>query len=262
MSSDIAKKFHSVNFGNKNTWDDWKLIPIKRPVIEFPEPKTISVDIPSGDGEIDLSEAITGYPVYSNRKGSLSFRFVDNPSYRKVLNRRNEIASFLHGRTMQMILDEEPEYFYTGRFQLNDMSYKGKSDYADVTISYNVKPYKYSITTSASDDWLWDPFNFETGVIQKAIFASIAVDTDGWYFINNLHDVVGDSPVTPTVTVTDNTGNVTIRLYDSVTQQWSSDFVFTSGAEERYSFVITKRHTRMAFKGHATVSINFRTGRL
>ena len=37
-------------------------------------------------------------------------------------------------------------------------------------------PYKWSLLSS-TDDWLWDPFNFQNGVIRPALFKNIAVTT-------------------------------------------------------------------------------------
>ena len=62
--------YHSINFGNKNTWDDWRLIPTSRPVFLPPDVKKVLVDLPGSDGVIDLTESLTGYVKYGNRKGS------------------------------------------------------------------------------------------------------------------------------------------------------------------------------------------------
>ena len=68
-----SKQYHSVIFGEKNSWDDWHLIPTSRPVFNPPKPKLKTVDVPGGDGLLDVSELLTGYPVYENRTGSIEF---------------------------------------------------------------------------------------------------------------------------------------------------------------------------------------------
>ena len=65
--------YHSITFGEKNTWDDWHLVPTSRPVFHPPAQKVKTIDVPGGDGVIDLSRALTGYPVYQNRTGSFEF---------------------------------------------------------------------------------------------------------------------------------------------------------------------------------------------
>ena len=65
--------YHSITYGEKNTWDDWHLLPSTRPLFNPPPTKTKQVDIPGANGAIDLSESLTGYPVYENRTGSTEF---------------------------------------------------------------------------------------------------------------------------------------------------------------------------------------------
>ena len=52
--------YHSITIGTKNTWDDWHLIPKSRPLVNPPSVKTNVVDIPGGDGALDLSTALSG----------------------------------------------------------------------------------------------------------------------------------------------------------------------------------------------------------
>ena len=59
--------YHSITFGDKNTWDDWHLIPSKRPSFNPPNVKSQYVDIPGGNGVLDLTESLTGYPLYNTR---------------------------------------------------------------------------------------------------------------------------------------------------------------------------------------------------
>ena len=65
--------YHSITFGDKNTWDDWHLIPSTRPLVNPPSRKKNTVDIPGADGSLDLSNVVSGHPVYENRSGSFEF---------------------------------------------------------------------------------------------------------------------------------------------------------------------------------------------
>ena len=69
--SDTSRKIHSVIFGSYNTWDDWHLIPVKRPFIVNAPLKEKSVDLTGANGELDFTTALLGYPLYENRKNSL-----------------------------------------------------------------------------------------------------------------------------------------------------------------------------------------------
>lgn len=152
--------YHSVTFGEKNTWDDWHLIPTTRPVVLPPSVRTKYVEIPGMDGNIDITEALTGRPSYGNRTGSMEFiTDVDFMSWEHLYSR---IMNYLHGKRMKMTLEDDPGYYYEGRFSINQ--WKSDKLWSTITIGYDVGPWKRS-TTSTSEPWHWDPFDFENGVV-------------------------------------------------------------------------------------------------
>ena len=99
--------YHSITFGDKNTWDDWHLVPTSRPLFNPPPPKVKTLDIPGGDSLVDLSTSLTGYPVYGNREGSVEF-MAEN-GFRAWQDLYSDIMDYLHGRTMRAILEDDPE---------------------------------------------------------------------------------------------------------------------------------------------------------
>lgn len=165
--------YHSVTFGDKNTWSDWRLVPSSRPLFNPPAPKVKTLDIPGGNGVIDLSQALTGYPVYQNRTGSIEFIVMND--FKRWHEAYSDIMDYLHGQNMRAILEDDPTYFYEGRFAVN--SWKSEKDWSRIVIDYDVGPYKWSVLSSI-DDWLWDPFNFQNGVIRTTLFKNISVSTD------------------------------------------------------------------------------------
>lgn len=164
--------YHSVTFGEINTWDDWRLVPTSRPLFNPPPPKVKTLEIPGGDGVIDLSQSLTGYPVYQNRTGSIEFVVLNG--FKEWQEAYSDIMDHLHGQRMRAILEDDPDYFYEGRFSVN--AWKSDKDNSKITIDYDVGPYKWTLLTSI-DDWLWDPFNFQNGVIRTTLFRNIAVTT-------------------------------------------------------------------------------------
>lgn len=152
--------YHSLTIGDMNTWEDWRLIPTSRPVINPPNVKTKYIDIPLLDGEIDVASLFTGRPSFSNRVGSVAF-IVDNDFLPwEVLY--SKISNYLHGNFFKMILEDDPVYFYEGRFSVNE--WKSDKNFSTIVIDYNVGPYKKRVNGTV-DDWLWDPFDFEDGYI-------------------------------------------------------------------------------------------------
>ena len=156
---------HSITFGDgtiengkfigTNTWKDWFLIPDDRPDVANPSVKTNFIEIPGRDGTIDMSEYLTGKPSFGDRSGSWSF-IVDN-DHIGWESLRSMITEFLHGKRMKCVLEDDPGWYFQGRFQVKPKS--GQKNSA-IEIEYVLEPYKYHILPN--DDWLWDPFNFET----------------------------------------------------------------------------------------------------
>ena len=137
--------YHSLIFqyGNTkiNTWDNWHLIPDGRPVVAQPNPVYTYVDIPGADGSMDLTDYLVGRPTYSDRTGTFEF-YVAN-DYGNWASRRAEIAAFLNGKKMKVYLEDEPQYYYEGRFFFKGWS-PGAS-HSKVTIEYRLKPYRYLV---------------------------------------------------------------------------------------------------------------------
>lgn len=160
--------YHSITFRKtvgsniitKNTWDDWHLIPASRPLVNPPSVKTSYVDIPGGDGALDLTESLSGRAMYGNRSGSWDF-YVDN-DHQDWTVLYSRIMEFLHGQTMEAVLEDDLAYYYEGRFSVNE--WRSEKSYSRIIINYAVDPYKYYMESGGR--WLWDPFNFEDGSIQ------------------------------------------------------------------------------------------------
>ena len=163
MSSEQAKAYHSITIGEKNTWDDWHLVPTSRPLVAVPSIKTHYVDIPGGDGQLDLTTALAGRPLYGNRSGSWEFLVMNGYQSWELLY--SDIMNYLHGQTFQVILDDDPDYYYEGRLAVG--GWQSPKDWSRVTINYNLAPYKFSVEGNSGYNWIWNTFNFETGVIRN-----------------------------------------------------------------------------------------------
>lgn len=141
--------YHSITFGNKNTWDDWHIVPSSRPAISPPQVKTNYVEVPGANGSIDFTEALRGFPVYQNRTGSIEF-IVLHDYWGSWSGTYHEIMTHLHGKKMKMILEDDPSFYYEGRFAVNN--WKSDANYSKITIDYNVGPFKIEnqVTTKTS----------------------------------------------------------------------------------------------------------------
>lgn len=149
--------YHSISFIgngiNVNTWDDWHLIPSSRPTISPPPVKTYEVEIPGGDGSIDLTSYLLNRPAYGDRTGSFEF-YVDS-DFKQWTVLYSEIMAFLHGKRYKIILEDDEEYYYEGRFSVND--WKSDQNWSMITIDYALRPYKYPVQDNENpDEWTRD----------------------------------------------------------------------------------------------------------
>lgn len=131
----------------KNTWTDWYLIPSTRPVVSQPTASYKYVDIPGRDSSWDLTNYLIGRPTYSDRTGSFSF-IVEN-DHGNWATRKKNLATFFNGRKIyKMILDDDPNYYYEGRFFFKE--WQNGDNWSTVVIEYRVKPYKYNVSTGTA----------------------------------------------------------------------------------------------------------------
>jgi hypothetical protein len=251
--------YHAITFGDKNTWDDWRIVPSSRPVFNPPPLKRKILDIPGADGSIDLSESLTGYPVYENREGSVEFIVMNG--HRQWYQAYSDIMEHLHGKTMRAVLEDDKEYFYEGRFTVNE--WRSSKDWSQIAIDYSLGPYKWLLRTSL-DDWEWDPFNFYTGVIfaKKCKDIPVTASYTAYEFDNRLF---GRAPVCPSFVVNAASGNgmeirfVNDKLGIDLTQ------LLLNGTTQVPEFLFLGDTVTLYFKcvsGAGTVSVDFRQGRL
>ena len=184
MGSDLAKQYHSINIGvtevnsstgekewtGKNTWDDWHLVPTSRPLVSAPQVKTSFIDLPGADGSLDMTTALAGRPTYNRRSGSWEFLVMNDYFDWTVLY--SEIMLYLQGKEFEVILEDDPGYYYIGRLAVNQ--WRSDPNWSKIVINYNFDPYKRDVS-GFGDNWLWDPFNFETGIIRT--YKDLVVET-------------------------------------------------------------------------------------
>lgn len=231
---------YGVTFGEKHTYRDWGLLPKSRPTVAPPDVVTNYVDVPGLDGQLDLSEVLTGRVGYQTRDFSAEFLVIDARNRWDTLY--SEILDTLHGQRVKIILDEDPGYYYMGRVTVNTL----KSDRKTATISIKAvcDPYKLEIAGSL-DDWLWDTFNFETGIIRD--YKALTVDGTLTLMIPGTR-----RPCIPTITVS-----------AAMTATFGGkEYAMTSGSNRISDIIITQGDNVLTFTGDGTVSIDYRGGRL
>lgn len=236
--------YHSLIFNEEiNTWDDWHLIPSSRPVVNPPEVKTYYVDIAGANGSIDLTESLTGYPLYKNRTGSWEF-YVAN-DYWSWDVAYSTIMNYLHGRTKKIVLEDDPSFYYEGRLSVNE--WQSNKVCSTIVIDYDVYPYKRDVN-SYTDDWLWDPFDFEVGIINE--FSNIQLSGSLTIVLINREE-----PIVPTITISGTESNVNLEFEGET-------YSLVPGKNTNPYVLLKPGENTLKFTGNATLNITFTGGSL
>jgi len=233
--------YHSITFGTMNTWDHWHLIPTSRPVFNPPSVKRNSIEIPGGDGVLDMTTVLAGRPLYKNRTGSMEF-YVEN-GFRDWTVLYSEIMGYLHGQKMRAVLEDDPAYYYEGRFAVN--AWKSNKERSTIVIDYDVNPYKQDIL-GTDEEWIWDTFNFETGVIRY--YKDLPVN--GRMELTILVDMM---PVSPTINASASGMTVT---HNDVT------YALNKGLNNFPELVLGQGENVLIFTGNGNITIVQTGGRL
>lgn len=143
--------------------------------IGLPAVKTQSESVPGADGELDLTAALTGVPVFGNRQIKLRFGFA--PGAFDFYS----FAAAVHGQRLKLELSNKAGY-YIGRYTVGTPDTSLDKTTFDVTI--DADPYRLEAEeTSITIPMLAESSNLMIGNTPTAIGSSSSVDE---YF-----DVVG-----------------------------------------------------------------------
>ncbi len=240
--------YSGVTFGDKHSYRDWGLFLRERPLFSAPKVKETRIDLMGADGDIDVTEAY-GPVRYENVTGGFIFSILGNRrTWESVYSK---VKNAIHGRKMQVITDENPEYYYIGRLTVGDMSYridsKGGSLTAYIPVTGEFYPYKFSVLKS-TDDWLWDPFSFYDGIIKN--YSELTVGGETTYTIVN-----DEMPVVPTFIVTSQQGSIALEFEDET-------YTLLNGTTKNANIILKAGENELKFSGYGTVTVEFRGGRL
>lgn len=136
---------------SKHTYTDFNMVPKSKITFNPPAVKTEYIDVAGANGRLDYTEVLTGGVMYDNRVGTIEFVVLIPSDYPTVYS---QLLAFFHGKNIRVILDDDPNYYYQGRFSVNQ--WKSMEGASTIAIDYNLDPYKYSIDRTGSIDWLWN----------------------------------------------------------------------------------------------------------
>lgn len=232
---------HSVTFINgkgesKNSWKDFLLVPVNRPVVVPPEAQDFTEEIPARNGKLDFQDYILTGTVFKNREGTIEFLIDhENDKYVRWTVIKNEVMKFIHGQYLKMVLEDEPDYFYEGRFFIDE--WKNNSDWSTFSVKYDVYPYKESIIAT-TDAWKWDPFNFINGKIHDV--SNYVYKTEGQNSVNiTLSDINYPTRVKLMIESTTSLGQVVVEIQRFIhSGTFITERVFLSPKKGTYEFTM------------------------
>ena len=128
-----------IKFGNYHSYNDFSLI-LSQKTIGAPSPKVEAIEIPGGDGVLDLTDFF-GEVKYNNR--NLSFDFSTIIPQADFLDLFSQIQNAIHGQKMQIVLDDDPGWYYIGRVTVPE--WKTEKSIGKITIDCDCEPYKVKI---------------------------------------------------------------------------------------------------------------------
>lgn len=128
-----------IAFGNLHTYRDLKMI-LTHKTIGTPTPKTEYLDIPGGDGMLDMTEFF-GEVKYGNRP--ITYEFSTAIPYEQFPAFFSRVQNALHGQKVPIVDDDDPDYYYMGRITVSE--FQAKRTIGTLTIECDCEPYKYKM---------------------------------------------------------------------------------------------------------------------
>ena len=231
--------FESVKIGEKHLYDDFDLI-LKTKSISPPKPKVETVSIPLRDGDLDLSEVLTDDIKFDNREIELSLMYMgDRALWSGVFT---NLASYLHGKRMQIIFDDDKNFYYTGRVAID--KWATNRAVADLVIKIDAEPYKRDLI-STLQPWEWDTFDFESGIINEVDNITVSGTT-------TVSLIGRRKRVYPTINVS---SAMTLRYNNN-------SYNLTAGNNTIYDLLLQEGENLLTFVGNGTAKIDYIGGAL
>lgn len=180
-----------VMFGDKHSFRDYGMWLRERPHVGTPEPKIDYVEIPGADGVLDVTEAVTGEVKYGER--DMLFRFSVQANIAEQQNIKMRLRNDLHGKRMHIVLDEDSDYYYDGRVNVefvDEMPWK-----FGVDISVMADPFKYELEETELHFDLSDFSSIEFSPVENTskqewnslfVFGSANAPTGNWQIYNSV----------------------------------------------------------------------------
>lgn len=190
-----------IYFDDLHSYHDFGLV-LSAVDIPAATPKTNYVDIPGGDGSVDLTEAL-GDVKYNDRECTFTFTAGKSINESEWEELKTKVNNALNGKTFKKItLEKDPDYFYSGRCSIN--GYAINKRLRQIIVNARVAPWKFkqakTIITAEVDTDLDHPISMYLPNSRRSVFPEVSISgtdftigsdegefhyTDGTYTVKN-----------------------------------------------------------------------------
>ena len=130
-----------IKFGELHSGNDWNIILHSKLQLP-PKPKESYVSVDGRDGDIDLSDALTGEIKYENR--TLKYEFImTNGTYLDREDLIMDILKAVHGKKLMIITDDDKHRYFYGRCSVEKV--KNTNAYCELTIEATCDPWRFNV---------------------------------------------------------------------------------------------------------------------
>ncbi|WP_026523305.1 hypothetical protein [Butyrivibrio sp. MB2005] len=206
-----------VSFNGLRSYTDLGLVLYSK-TISPPVIRTTTVEIPGRDGNLDITEALTGRVTYEDREIIFAFR-IPKPK-KEWANVYSKVLNSIHGKKMDIILDDDPDYYYTGRVAVDEFS--TNRNLSEIVVKCLVSPKK----------------TYKTGIKQTVAVSgtkAITLKNDGL-------------PVVPDIT-TDKEMDVTFS---------GKTYHLSPGKNRVFDILLPQGSTSLTFNGTGNVTVEYK----
>ena len=216
-------KNKGVYFDNIHSYKDLNLI--LSPFTPTPaQPKTNYIEIPFGEGSLDLTEA-HGEVKFNDRE--FVFTFTVNPSDEMTFDEKlTQVSNALNGRRCRITLDRDSDFYWDGRCIVDQ--YLQNKRIKQIVIRAIVKPYKMKQ--------------------EETIVVVDLSSTEKKIILENSR-----KRVIPVITCTNDKTNVVFN---------GNVFKFSAGTHEVLEICLTEGENSMTVSGTGTITFTYHEGEL
>lgn len=232
----MMKTYRSITFNNKNSIEDFDLYVNSVSISEISK-KRITKEIPYRNGTIDFSN-LFGESIFSERTLTYTFDLIAENSM-EIEMLKTKINDWLLTCGEMELFDSSIIGLHF-RAECTDIKFDDEYDYSFCTVTFKAYPFKIGDNLE-DEDWLWNPFCFETDVINQSKY-DITEEIEIKLYNVSSHKVI------PEIVVD---GKIEIEVNNI-------RYTLTTGMYNSYNFKLNIGENTLKLSGNGSVKFNWR----